>query len=79
MNIHTIAVCFCLYCVTTMLSTHYNTHCFALQNRLFYVAKQALLHRKTASFRKPKYLSCFVMAFGLYKNTECPSWADLPI
>ncbi len=63
MNIHTFAVYFCLYRVTTMLSTHYNTHCFALQNRLFYAAKQALLHRKTASFRKPKYLSCFVMAF----------------
>ena len=41
------------YCITTSLSTHCKTYCFAFQKRRFCTVKAALLHRKTAAFAPP--------------------------
>ena len=41
------------YCITTSLSTHCKTYCFAFQKRLFCTVKAAVLRRKTAAFAMP--------------------------
>ncbi|PJI26077.1 hypothetical protein CTM58_09945 [Prevotella intermedia] len=39
-----------IYRITTLLSTHCKTYCFAFQKRRFCTVKAAVLHRKTYAF-----------------------------
>ncbi|PIN28342.1 hypothetical protein CUC04_02325 [Prevotella intermedia] len=42
------------YYITSSLSAHCKTYCFAMQKRRFYTIKAAVLHCKTAAFAMPK-------------------------
>jgi len=57
-----------IYRITTCLSTHYKTYCFAFQKRRFYTVKAALLHRKTAAFAMPKRNYHFSTKLSLQKQ-----------